>query len=90
MGSAIRRPNTHAEREYAPSISDEVVLMAPARSNRGPSNHGEDGDSSSKTSNTKEKVIVATTIKPESSSTDASIDANRRPGDEEDLYRQAP
>ncbi|CAI6101246.1 unnamed protein product [Clonostachys chloroleuca] len=82
MGSAIRRPTNLAEREYAPSVSDEVVLMTPARSNR---RHNEDDDNSSKTSNSKEKVIVATTMKPESS-IDASIDADQRPR-EEDLYR---
>lgn len=85
MGSAIRRPTNLAEREYAPSVSDEVVLMTPARSNR---RHNEDDDNSSKTSNSKEKVIVATTMKPESS-IDASIDADQRPR-EEDLYRQNP
>jgi hypothetical protein len=85
MGSAIRRPTHLAERECAPSISDEVALMTPARSNR---RLNEDDDNSSKTSNSKEKVIVATTVKPESSS-DASIDANGRPR-EEDLYRQNP
>jgi hypothetical protein len=84
MGSAIRRPTHLAERECAPSISDEVALMTPARSNR---RLNEDDDNSSKTSNSKEKVIVATTVKPESSS-DASIDANGRP--REDLYRQNP
>ncbi|CAH0023282.1 unnamed protein product [Clonostachys rhizophaga] len=86
MGSAIPRPTHRAEREYEPSTSDEVVLMTPGRSNRGPTTRDDD-DNSSKTSNSKEKVIVAATIRPQSS-IDASIDANRSPG--EDLYRQNP
>ncbi|VUC26345.1 unnamed protein product [Clonostachys rosea] len=91
MSSAMRRPTHHVEREHSSSMNDEVVLMTPARSNRGQSIR-EDDDNSSKTSNTKEKVIVATTIKPQSSvdaSINTTIDANRRT-DDEDLYRPCP